>query len=74
MKGLGENGEFGHISVFEKNEFQVLDVGSLGPGRMSGGMSGGGAGLGIGEGVSAEGVRWISGGEGVEGVSRTPPG
>ena len=36
MKGLGENGEFGHISVFEKNEFQVLDVGSLGSGRGSG--------------------------------------
>ena len=24
--GWGENGEFGHICVFEKNEFEVLDV------------------------------------------------
>ena len=30
VKGLGENGEFGHICVFEKNEFEVLDVGARG--------------------------------------------
>ena len=30
MRGLGKNGEFGQICVFEKNGFEVLDVG--GPG------------------------------------------
>ena len=25
---LGKNGAFGHIRVFEKNEFEVLDVGT----------------------------------------------
>ena len=30
MRGLGKNGESGHICVFEKHGFEVLDVGVRG--------------------------------------------
>ena len=63
---LGKNGEFGHICVFEKNGFEV----STSTRGMDSGVRVDVWGLG-GDRVCQE---WVSGGEGVEGVSRTSPG
>ena len=56
MRGLGENGEFGHICVFEKTGLKFWTQGS---GRMSGGKPEVGEGLGI-----------VDGGSGCQGRAR----
>ena len=71
MRGLGKNSEFGHICVFEKNEFGVLDAGAREDVWRDDRGWGGTRDRGWGSGVSAEGVSRISRGERVEGVSWT---